>query len=272
MPDVTVRGAVLWAAGRGVPRVIVPIMEDSAQAALERAEDLARPRWDGVAELVELRLDPLLAAGENACGALKAVRRALDAAQNGAGRPLLATVRTRREGGQADLTPGEYVAAVQKLLGACAPDLVDIEFSAGPEAVAALLDAAHGAGARAVLSEHHFDATPPRAEMVGRLCAMADAGADIAKLAVMAVRRADAGELLAATAEAAAARPDTPRLTMAMGPLGAVTRVCGGLFGSCGSFGTAGRQSAPGQPGARALRKALRELETCLTDPRERNE
>lgn len=266
MPDAEVRGVTLWAAARGVPRIIVPIMEKTAKAALERAEDLARPRWDGVAELVELRLDLLLAAKEPWCGALKAVKKALGTAQNGAGRPLLATIRTSAEGGAAALAPGEYAAAVQKLLTACAPDLVDIEFSAGPEAVAALLAAAHAAGAKAVFSAHRFDATPPRAGMVSALCAMADAGADIAKLAVMANARADAGELLAATAEAAALRPGTPRLTMAMGPLGTVTRVCGGLFGSCASFGTAapGKASAPGQPTARALKRALRQLDACL--------
>ena len=74
----------------------------------------------------------------------------------------------------------------------------------------------------------------------------------------------DTAALLAATAFAAAARPGTPRITMAMGPLGAVSRVCGGAFGSCATFGAAGQTSAPGQPDAAALARALAALEACL--------
>ena len=46
---------------------------------------------------------------------------------------------------------------------------------------------------------------------------------------------------------------------MSMGPLGAVTRFCGGAFGSCATFGvTSGTAaSAPGQPAAEVLREKL---------------
>ena len=71
---------------------------------------------------------------------------------------------------------------------------------------------------------------------------------------------ADAAALLQATAGAAAARPHTPLHTLSMGPLGAVTRVCGAAFGSCAGFATAGVSSAPGQPDAAALRAALAAL------------
>ena len=92
-----------------------------------------------------------------------------------------------------------------------------------------------------------------------RRSALADAGADIAKLAVMPRCAADAARLLEATARAADTRPDTPLITMSMGPLGAVTRFCGGAFGSCATFGvTSGTSaSAPGQPSADLLKAKL---------------
>ena len=93
--------------------------------------------------------------------------------------------------------------------------------------------------------------------MKDTLCAMADAGADIAKLAVMPKTRADAALLLQATALAAKARPKTPLITMSMGPLGAATRFCGGAFGSAATFGTLSAASAPGQPPAANLRAKL---------------
>ena len=122
-----------------------------------------------------------------------------------------------------------------------------------------LRDAAHAAGAAALFSEHHFDATPATDAMADTLTGMADAGADIAKLAVMPRCAADAARLLEATARAADARPDTPLITMSMGPLGAVTRFCGGAFGSCATFGvTSGTSaSAPGQPPADLLKAKL---------------
>lgn len=255
MPDITVRGVTLSAATRQTPKIIVPVMADTLPVAEKQAAALAALP---AAALVELRLDPLPAADRPA--ALAAVRGALRADQ-----PLLATLRTGREGGLAALDPAAYAAAVEELLaGPVLPDLVDIEFSAGAGLVAKLSAAAHAAGVKTVYSEHHFDGTPPQTVMTEALCAMADAGADIAKLAVMPKSPADAAALLAATAAAAAARPDTPRLTMAMGAMGAVTRVCGGAFGSCATFGAAGQVSAPGQPDAAALAQALRALETCL--------
>ena len=255
MPDITVRGVTLCAAARQTPKVIVPVMADTLPAAKDQAAALAALP---AAELVELRLDPLPAADRTA--ALAAVRGALRADQ-----PLLLTLRTKREGGLADLDPAAYAAAVKDLLaGPVRPDLVDIEFSAGPERVGELLNIAHAAGVRTVLSEHHFDGTPPQDEMTASLCAMVDAGADVAKLAVMPMKAGDAAALLAATAAAAAARPRTPRITMAMGTLGAPTRVVGGAFGSCATYGAAGHASAPGQPDAAILFRALQALENCL--------
>ena len=77
---------------------------------------------------------------------------------------------------------------------------------------------------------------------------MLDLGADIAKLAVMPRNRADAARLLLATAQAAAQRPGKALITMSMGRDGAVTRYCGGAFGSAATFGTLSAASAPGQP------------------------
>ncbi|MGN0975459.1 MAG: type I 3-dehydroquinate dehydratase, partial [Gemmiger sp.] len=75
---------------------------------------------------------------------------------------------------------------------------------------------------------------------------------------------ADAALLLQATAQAAAAMPGRPLITMSMGAYGAVTRLCGGAFGSAATFGAAGISSAPGQPGAAALRAALEADYACL--------
>lgn len=258
MPDVTLRGVTLAApcrAGAGRCRVIVPVTALLPQPAALQAQVAA-----AAGDIVELRLDAL--ADQSHLGlvwAVQTVRRA--AGQT----PLLVTLRTAREGGQAALDPEAYAALLETLCAKAAGafDLLDVEFSAGPGPCARLLAAAHKAGAAAVFSEHHFDGTPATKAMANTLTAMANAGADIAKLAVMPAAPADAARLLEATALAAARRPETPLITMAMGPLGAVTRVCGAAFGVCASFGTAGAASAPGQPDAAALRAALQAQSAC---------
>ena len=76
---------------------------------------------------------------------------------------------------------------------------------------------------------------------------MQQAGADLPKLAVMPRSRTDVLTLLAATAEMADCHPDTPVITMSMGALGAVSRLCGEAFGSAMTFANPGTASAPGQ-------------------------
>lgn len=145
-------------------------------------------------------------------------------------KPLVVTIRTRAEGGELALTPDAYAAHCRALLARGGVDVLDIEWRACGAFRAELRDAAHAAGAAALFSEHHFDATPATDAMADTLTGMADAGADIAKLAVMPRCAADAARLLEATARTADARPDTPLITMSMGPLGAVTRFCGGAL------------------------------------------
>ena len=105
----------------------------------------------------------------------------------------------------------------------------------------------HAGGTAVVCSSHDFVRTPPQAEMVARMCAMQKAGADLPKLAVMPQSRRDVLALLAATAEMAELHPETPVITMSMGALGGVSRLCGEAMGSAMTFASAGKASAPGQ-------------------------
>ena len=110
MPDVTLRGVTLAApcrAGAGRCRVIVPVTALLPQPAALQAQAAA-----AAGDIVELRLDAL--ADQSHLGlvwAVQTVRRA--AGQT----PLLVTLRTAREGGQAALDPEAYAACWKR----CAP-------------------------------------------------------------------------------------------------------------------------------------------------------
>lgn len=240
----TLRGLTFDAAA---PRIIVPLFARSLGALRPLA---AAADADPAAEVVELRLDPLPEVDFSA--ALALVRSLTD-------KPLIVTIRTKAEGGELALMPDAYAAHCRALLAQGGVDALDIEWKACSPHRDALRNAARAAGAAALYSEHHFDGTPATDAMADTLAGMADAGADIAKLAVMPHTAADAARLLEATARAHAARPGVPLITMSMGAIGAVTRFCGGAFGSAATFGvTAGTAaSAPGQPSAEVLKEKL---------------
>ena len=238
MPAITVRGVTLLPPRDTAPtnfKILVPVM----------ANDLSNAAAAGAAgDVVELRLDALsILDAPNVQNVLCAARAAI-----GQGVPLLATIRTKKEGGLADLTDAAYG-----------------ELSTAPAVIAAIQQQARESGVKTVFSSHNFAETPPTETMVNTLTDMVRRGADIAKLAVMPHTPADTARLLEATAQAAQATGnDTPLITMSMGQQGMVSRICGAAFGSCAGFATAGVSSAPGQPAAPALRTALDALGAML--------
>jgi 3-dehydroquinate dehydratase-1 len=101
-------------------------------------------------------------------------------------------------------------------------------------------------GVPLVLSFHDFTATPATGTLAARFTQAKALGADIAKVAVMPVSMEDVHRLLGATLQASQTL-GIPVISMAMGPLGAVSRLCGGAFGSALTFAMGAAASAPGQ-------------------------
>jgi len=243
---VTVRGTAI---GTGRPKVIVPLTGGTVEELLAQAAAVVAAAPD----VVEWRVDHLedgRATPSSAAAAGTALRGALGDL------PLLVTTRTAREGGLADVADEAYVAVYRAVLAAGVADLLDVEVMRDAATVRTLVDLAHAAGVAVVASNHDFDATPAREEIVRRLLLMAERGADVLKIAVMPRDPGDVLTLLAATWETAQ-RTDRPLITMSMAGTGVASRVAGGVFGSAATFGTVGRASAPGQVGLGALRAAL---------------
>ena len=88
-------------------------------------------------------------------------------------------------------------------------------------------------------------------------------GADVVKAAVMVDDSVQALE--AALVMARAQRQiEKPMIAIAMGPDGVLTRAACACVGSCLTFGTAGKASAPGQMDAKALRGVLEAVDCAL--------
>lgn len=251
-------------------RVAVAVATTGADAATCLAQ--ARAAAAAGADVVELRAD-LLADPDplGTCGHLKDSSRlegpgrcgvpgrigdvvglAGDVVDAAGGAPVLLTVRTAAEGGGAGLDAAAYSGLLHRLIEGLAdleaarrPAALDVEQARG--GTAELVARAHGAGLDAVVSHHDLRTTPADEAMFARLRAMAGVGADIAKLAVVPRGPRDVARLLGVTARASE-ELDVAVATMSMGPLGAVSRLSGAVFGSVLTFATAGgAPSAPGQ-------------------------
>jgi 3-dehydroquinate dehydratase-1 len=246
MRPITLQGRPL--AGGRLPAVCVPLVARTADAlqAEARAAAAAGP------DLLEWRVDFFDAIADTA--AVVAVARSLRSAT---GLPLLFTRRSVREGGQTiPLDEPAVLALQQAVCAGGAADLLDVEMEADPAHVAAMRAATAAAGIGLVLSFHDFQRTPPAQALLARYRQAAALGADLAKIAVMPQSPADVLTLLQATL-AASGELAIPVAGMAMGGLGAVSRVAGGAFGSALTFGVGQAASAPGQLPVAGLRAAL---------------
>lgn len=242
MKPVKVRGIEI---GKGRPKVCVPITGVSGKEVLEEARKVR----ESAADLAEWRADwyEERPDGGGMLPLLKELRAELG------DMPLLFTFRTRKEGGEKEITPDGYERLGSEIIKSGDADLIDVELSAGEGVVSRLTQTAHSHGVKVVCSSHDFERTPPKDEIVARLVRMQELGTDIAKAAVMPQSRRDVLTLLEATEEMWTDHGDSPVITMSMGKTGIITRLCGEAFGSCVTFGTVGRASAPGQIKAEEL-------------------
>ncbi|MEE4452972.1 type I 3-dehydroquinate dehydratase [Novosphingobium resinovorum] len=227
--------------GAGRTRTIVSLIESTPDAVLSRARLLGSMRE---VDVVEYRLDFLDRAldPQAVAATIRPVAEAIK------GKPLVVTFRTKAEGGQKAITPEEYAAVYRAVLDGGAADLLDVEAALLAHPVVAQVKAdAQAKGCRVILSHHDFAATPSVEMLVGLLRRQQALGADICKVAVMPHDAGDLLRLLEATWIMRRDHADRPLVTMAMGGIGAVSRLAGEAFGSALSFGALGDPSAPGQ-------------------------
>lgn len=242
--------------GEGMPKIVVPIVGrtyaeilDQAGALEELPVDIVEWRADFFDKILDL---------ERTLYTLSALRIILGEV------PLLLTLRTAREGGFREIEPSYYLALNAAAAQSGCADLVDVEMFGDGNLAREAIDAVHAAGAPVMGSNHEFHHTPPREELLRRLRAMQQMGADVLKLAVMPESRADVLALLAATAEMFETYADRPIATMSMSALGVASRLVGETFGSALTFGSAGQASAPGQLPVEQLKSALEILHQSL--------
>lgn len=243
---VTVRGVAI---GAGRPKICVPVLGRCEADILSGA----RTALDCRPDVVEWRMDWFDSVEQSGAVVLM-LRQLRDVFSH---TPLLCTFRSAKEGGQRELACNYYADLLCRIIDTGDADLVDVELFSGSEAVEQVVTTARQKGVAVIGSSHDFSQTPPEEEIISRLEQMAVLGCDIAKIAVMPQTPRDVLTLLSATERMHAKHPEVPIITMSMGQLGLVSRLCGEVFGSSLTFGAAGQASAPGQAPVEELRNIL---------------
>lgn len=246
--------------GSGMPKICIPLTGKSQEEVLKEARQVE----ELPCQLVEWRADYMLAEmkdmtlrqkGGELKQVLKYLRMELDL-------PIIFTIRTKKEGGQAELSKKEYFFINRLIAEARIADVMDIEAFDAPgkvdeRSIRKFIALAHKHHTHVLLSNHDFEGTPDLVEMMTRFFVMQELGGDLMKLAVMPKKEEDVFCLL----EVAALMRDTygeiPFIAIAMGKLGATTRICGGEFGSVITFASGAEASAPGQLDAVTLQNFL---------------
>jgi 3-dehydroquinate dehydratase I len=209
-------------------------------SAADRLRELADAPDATPCHVVEMRLGELDPAADwsASCARLAA-----------AGRPVLATLRNQAEGGRWRDADPERLHFYARALECCAA--VDVEWaSTQRDAVLAL---ARAAGKPVVLSFHDFHGMPALPALLETAHAMARHPNVVAKFAVQVQ---DAAEIALLRQLLHAPFP-APRCVIAMGAVGASTRIDFAREGSCLTYGWLDHPTAPGQPSCRDLMQAL---------------
>lgn len=192
------------------------------------------------ADILEVRLDTfddLTDAG---------VRKELKRLKEITSLPVLLTLRSKKEGGSADISDKERLRIISAAIEYA--DIVDIELGAR-SILKSVIDLAHKNGKRAVVSYHNFKATPGLKALRDTIDRARSAGADLVKIAAFARKKEDVKRLAGLLTDS------NDLVIIAMGPIGALSRVFFPVLGSRITYGSVTGKTAPGQISLKEIKK-----------------
>ena len=208
--------------GTGKPLLCVPVMESNKEEIIDELRTLAKSE----ADIVEWRIDTFVDYKN-----YNAVREVFAAAAECMKEKIfLYTFRTKKQGGMGELAPDELNDLHDLAAESGCVDLLDLEFFE-EEHPARKIRKLHKQGLKVIASHHDFYETPDREVMKMLLEQMCAGDADIVSV----------------TNEFKEENPDTPVITMSMGKMGMISRLCGESFGAAVTFAAHKKASAPGQ-------------------------
>ncbi len=234
-------------------KTIVPITAKTKEQALAQAQVIANT---ADADLAEFRIDLLSFASDTK----QVIALGHELKKILGNKPMIATIRTKNEGGQLEISDADYGKTYQAYLKNPFMDWLDVEMFRDQKVVSEIVQKAHQKKVLVVMSNHDFQKTPSQDEIEKRLLKQDQMAADILKIAVMPKSKQDVFTLMNATLKVSQ-QTTKPLLTMSMGQLGTISRVATANMGGSYSFGMIGEASAPGQIDVTKLKQILKTVQ-----------
>lgn len=166
------------------------------------------------------------------------------------GKPLLATVRSRTEGGTVEIDDDKRYEIYKELLPLV--DAVDVELSSA-DLMKRVLPLCREIGKLLIASYHNHDETPEEGQLEKLLSDGKEIGADIVKIAVTANSKEDLSRLISFTIR----NRDKGIITISQGSIGTISRIVTPILGSLMTYGYIDVPSAKGQLSAFEISKYL---------------
>ena len=225
--------------GEGHSKIVVSLLGENLEKLSRQIKDiLSSHRY---VDIVELRADYF---SDETLANLEQFLTTLQEELKGI--PILFTYRTKGQGGHGDYSSDEYFELLHRAIQHPAIELVDIEMLMYDDIVKPLMDLSRSEAVGVVLSYHNFEYTPKFKELMAIYTSMQEMGGDILKVAVMPETGHDVLVLLQAVFEAKQ-QVSQYIVGISMSELGKISRIAGGVFGSCITFGAITESAAPGQ-------------------------
>ncbi|HHQ1838686.1 TPA: type I 3-dehydroquinate dehydratase [Acinetobacter baumannii] len=234
-------------------KTIVPITAKTKEQALAQAQVIANT---ADADLAEFRIDLLSFASDTK----QVIALGHELKKILGNKPMIATIRTKNEGGQLEISDADYGKTYQAYLKNPFMDWLDVEMFRDQKVVSEIVQKAHQKKVLVVMSNHDFQKTPSQDEIEKRLLKQDQMGADVLKIAVMPKSKQDVFTLMNATLKVSQ-QTTKPLLTMSMGQLGTISRVATANMGGSYSFGMIGQASASGQIDVTKLKQILQTVQ-----------
>ncbi len=237
--------------GEGIPKICVSLMGTTEEKLKEEAVEAVKAG----ADLVEWRADFYANLQDS-----EKIKRTLETLSDILGqKPLLFTIRTKKEGGNVEIDIADYIKKNIEAAKTGKIDLADIEACEEMDEKKKLIKELQKTGIKVIASFHDFEKTEERDALKERFHMLEQTGADILKIAEMPKEFEDTAVMMQIT-KSVSENIEKPLISISMGNTGSMSRIAGENFGSSVTFGYTGTASAPGQFPVRELRMMMESL------------
>lgn len=235
--------------GNGAPKICVPVIEKTAKEIIKYIKYINKLPIDIIEFRADFYLEDIIESEEkNINNSLIDLSKDMKKITN---KPILFTIRSDKEGGKIKNNFYYKIINIYKTIveNKCF-DLIDLEIlSLKEKDIKNIIKLSKEKNIKTILSNHNFNKTPSKKNIISLINKMIKLKCDIVKVAYMPKNKKDVIILLDAISEI----KDFPVIAISMGKLGTITRI----FGSVMTFASAKSSSAPGQLEAMKLKYIL---------------